>query len=118
MKFNPHDYQKYATEFIETHNESAVLLDMGPGKTSITLTAINDLLFDSPVNPLRFNSKEKFLQTNNAKESEEDFEDNTNFEKNLLFHPISSKLLKFNEKRKNRIISPNKSNANKNITSK
>ena len=81
-------------------------------------TSSNDLLFDSPVNSLRFNSKEKFLQTNNVKESEEDFEDNTNFEKNLLFHPISSKLLKFNEKRKNRIISPNKSNANKNITSK
>ena len=47
MIYKPHNYQKYATEFIETHNESAVLLDMGLGKTSITLTAINDLLFDS-----------------------------------------------------------------------
>lgn len=47
MKYNPHDYQRYATEFIITHPVSALLLDMGLGKTSITLTAINDLLFDS-----------------------------------------------------------------------
>lgn len=47
MKYNPHRYQQYATEFISTHTISALLLDMGLGKTSITLTAINDLLFDS-----------------------------------------------------------------------
>lgn len=47
MKYNPHDYQKYAADFIITHPVSALLLDMGLGKTSITLTAINDLLFDS-----------------------------------------------------------------------
>lgn len=46
MKYNPHDYQRYAAEFIITHPISALLLDMGLGKTSITLTAINDLLFD------------------------------------------------------------------------
>lgn len=47
MIYKPHNYQKYATEFIESHKESAILLDMGLGKTVITLTAINDLLFDS-----------------------------------------------------------------------
>lgn len=47
MKYSPHDYQRYATEFIIAHPISALLLDMGLGKTSITLTAINDLLFDS-----------------------------------------------------------------------
>lgn len=47
MRYEPHDYQKYAIEYIENHPQSAVLLDMGLGKTSITLTAINDLLFDS-----------------------------------------------------------------------
>lgn len=47
MKYEAHDYQTYATEYIETHSIAAVLLDMGLGKTSITLTAINDLLFDS-----------------------------------------------------------------------
>lgn len=47
MKYNPHDYQRYAAEFIITHPISALLLDMGLGKTSITLTAINNLLFDN-----------------------------------------------------------------------
>lgn len=47
MKYSPHEYQRYATEYIETHPVAAVLLSMGLGKTSITLTALNDLLFDS-----------------------------------------------------------------------
>lgn len=46
MKYNPHDYQRYATEYIESHPVAAVFLDMGLGKTSITLTALNNLLFD------------------------------------------------------------------------
>lgn len=46
MKYRPHEYQQYAIEYIETHPISAVLLDMGLGKTSITLTALQDLLFD------------------------------------------------------------------------
>ncbi|SDN09526.1 DEAD/DEAH box helicase [Acetanaerobacterium elongatum] len=47
MKYEPHNYQTYATRYIEEHPISAVLLDMGIGKTSITLTALNNLLFDS-----------------------------------------------------------------------
>ena len=47
MKFAPHDYQAYAIDYIETHPVAAVLLDMGLGKTVISLTAIADLLFDS-----------------------------------------------------------------------
>lgn len=47
MKYSPHSYQTYATEYIENHPIAAIFLDMGLGKTSITLTAINDLLFDS-----------------------------------------------------------------------
>ena len=47
MIYEPHDYQKYAINFIKEKPIAAVLLDMGLGKTSITLTAINDLLFDS-----------------------------------------------------------------------
>lgn len=47
MKYEPHEYQKYAAAYIEEHPVAAVLLDMGLGKTSITLTALNDLLFDS-----------------------------------------------------------------------
>lgn len=47
MKFNPHDYQKYAIQFIKKNPIAALLLDMGLGKTIITLTAIHDLMFDS-----------------------------------------------------------------------
>lgn len=47
MRYGPHDYQKYAAGYIESHPIAAVLLDMGLGKTSITLTAIASLLFDS-----------------------------------------------------------------------
>lgn len=47
MKFIPHDYQKYAIGYIESHSVSAILLDMGLGKTVITLTAIHNLLFES-----------------------------------------------------------------------
>ena len=47
MRYSPHEYQRYATEYIEAHPVAAVLLDMGLGKTSITLTALNNLLFDS-----------------------------------------------------------------------
>lgn len=46
MIYKPHSYQQYATKYIEEHSICAVLLDMGLGKTSITLTAINNLLFD------------------------------------------------------------------------
>ena len=47
MQYNPHDYQKFVTEYIEEHPIAAVLLECGLGKTSITLTAINNLMFDS-----------------------------------------------------------------------
>lgn len=47
MNFKPHDYQAFAIDYIETHPVAAVLLDMGLGKTVISLTAIADLLFDS-----------------------------------------------------------------------
>ena len=47
MKFSPHDYQAYAIDYIKAHPIAAVLLDMGLGKTVISLTAIADLLFDS-----------------------------------------------------------------------
>ena len=47
MKYVPHEYQTYATEFILTHPISAILLSMGLGKSVITLTAIYDLCLDS-----------------------------------------------------------------------
>ena len=47
MNYQPHDYQKYATDFILTHPIAAVLLEMGLGKSVITLTAIQELCLDS-----------------------------------------------------------------------
>lgn len=46
MKYNPHNYQKYAIDFILEHPIAAILLDMGMGKTSIVLTAIMELIYN------------------------------------------------------------------------
>lgn len=46
MKYKAHDYQQYAAEFILEHPVSCLILDMGLGKTVITLTALWNLLFD------------------------------------------------------------------------
>ena len=43
MKYKPHEYQTYATDFILTHPVAAILLSMGLGKSVITLTAIYEL---------------------------------------------------------------------------
>lgn len=43
----PHDYQKYAIEYIKSHPITALFLDMGLGKTVTTLTAIRDLMYDA-----------------------------------------------------------------------
>ena len=47
MRYSPHEYQRYVIDYIKKNPVAAVFLDMGLGKTSITLTALNDLLFDS-----------------------------------------------------------------------
>ena len=47
MKYKAHDYQAYATNFILEHPISVVFLDMGLGKSVITLSAIFDLCLDS-----------------------------------------------------------------------
>lgn len=46
MRYDAHDYQKYATEFILTHPIAAVFLEMGLGKSVITLTALFALCLD------------------------------------------------------------------------
>lgn len=47
MRYEPHEYQEYATNFILSHPIAAILLEMGLGKSVITLTAIFDLTLDS-----------------------------------------------------------------------
>lgn len=46
MKFAPHSYQQYAIDRIEADPCIGLFLDMGLGKTVITLTAINDLRYN------------------------------------------------------------------------
>ena len=43
MKYNPHKYQSYATDFIVNNPIAAIFLEMGLGKSVITLTAMRKL---------------------------------------------------------------------------
>ena len=47
MRYKPHDYQKYATDFVLAHPCCGLILDMGLGKSVITLTALWSLILDS-----------------------------------------------------------------------
>ena len=47
IAYTPHNYQTFAADFIKRQQISAIFLDCGLGKTIITLSAVNDLLFDS-----------------------------------------------------------------------
>ena len=46
MKFIPHPYQEYAIRRIVNEANVGLFLDMGLGKTAITLTAIDRLIHD------------------------------------------------------------------------
>lgn len=46
MKYIPHPYQDYCIRFAAGHTAAGLLLGMGLGKTSIALTAADQLLFD------------------------------------------------------------------------
>ena len=46
MQYKPHKYQEFAKEHIINHPVAALFLDMGLGKTVITLTAIKELMYE------------------------------------------------------------------------
>lgn len=46
MKYAAHEYQKYAADMLIENSIYALFLEPGLGKTVITLTAINDLMYD------------------------------------------------------------------------
>lgn len=46
MKFVPHDYQRYCVNRLVAEANLGLFLDMGLGKTVITLTAMNDLRYN------------------------------------------------------------------------
>lgn len=47
MKYKPHDYQEFATDFILEHPVCCLMLDCGMGKTVVTLTALWELVLNS-----------------------------------------------------------------------
>ncbi|MGX7168934.1 SNF2-related protein [Facklamia hominis] len=47
MEFKPYPYQATMIDYIEVHEVSALFLQMGLGKTVITLSAIHNLMFNS-----------------------------------------------------------------------
>lgn len=49
MKYEPYEYQQYATRFIEKNEVAAVFLECGLGKSVITLTAIKHLIASGEV---------------------------------------------------------------------
>ena len=49
MRFDPHEYQTYAIKRIEDNDNVGLFLDMGLGKTVVTLTAIDNLIKDLAV---------------------------------------------------------------------
>ena len=64
MMFKPHDYQTFAIRHILTHEQAALFLNMGFGKTVITLTAIEHLMYHEfeirkplIIAPLKYQSK-------------------------------------------------------------
>ena len=46
MKYSPYSYQAFAEQFIIGHPAAGLLLDMGMGKTVITLSAVEKLMHD------------------------------------------------------------------------
>lgn len=50
MRFNPLAHQKISGEFLKTHKRAGLFLDMGLGKTVVTLTRVMELIDDFAVN--------------------------------------------------------------------
>lgn len=71
MKFVPHSYQRYCINRVLTTPALGLLLDMGLGKTVITLTAVNDLKYNQfAVNKVLVIAPKKVAESTWAKEKE------------------------------------------------
>lgn len=63
MRYEPYEYQQRATRFVLDHPQSALLLDMGLGKSVITLTAIQRLLDDCEIEKVLVVAPKKVAET-------------------------------------------------------
>jgi SNF2 family DNA or RNA helicase len=71
MKFIPHSYQRYCINRVLTTPTLGLLLDMGLGKTVITLTAVNDLKYNQfAINKVLIIAPKKVAESTWAKEKD------------------------------------------------
>lgn len=70
MQFTPHSYQRAAIDALLTHTHYGLMLDMGLGKTVITLTAIKALLDDWAVAKVLIIAPKKVADSTWATESQ------------------------------------------------
>ena len=70
MIYKPYDYQKAAIEWIIDKSKSALFLDCGLGKSSITLTAIQQLIDDCEITRALVVAPKKVAETTWTEEAE------------------------------------------------
>ena len=63
MIYKPYEYQVKATRFVIDHPECGLMLDMGLGKSVITLTAIQELIDDCEINNALVVAPKKVAET-------------------------------------------------------
>ncbi len=63
MKYHPYEYQAKATRFVIDHPECGLLLDMGLGKSVITLTALRELMDDCEISTALIVAPKKVAET-------------------------------------------------------
>ena len=63
MIYRPYEYQRRATKFVLEHSECGLLLDMGLGKSIITLTAIQELIDDCEISRVLVVAPKKVAET-------------------------------------------------------
>ena len=70
MKFKPYNYQRAAIQWVLGHPRCGLLLDMGLGKSVITLTAIQQLMDDCEVSKTLVVAPKKVAETTWTTEAE------------------------------------------------
>lgn len=69
MRYKPYEYQQTATQWIKDHRRCGLFLDMGLGKSVITLTALKDLMDDCEVGRVLVVAPKKVAETTWSKEA-------------------------------------------------
>lgn len=70
MHYDPRPHQKIATEFLKTHKRAGLFLDMGLGKTVVTLTWVKELLSSGDVHRVLVIAPLRVAQDTWSRESE------------------------------------------------